>query len=385
MTSGNIRGKLPIHCFLHGWEFQLDELKSEMDVLPMRRKILGILILFPALLTTLQAEPKVSGRPITIRAIEGLQFDPPRAKMEPGQAVLFRFLNRDPSDQPHNFIIIKPGSLAEIQKASMQIDADSIARGYIPEHEAVLASTKLLTADQSEEFVFVAPEEPGVYHYVCSYPGHAMVMYGALYIGEKTGSIENDENIPQFARDRVKRLATARKEVTRPAVRRLFMKEVGPAAIAVALKDEMNYCWDAGNCRLRQAWSGDFLDEGDMSRSNGNRQAGIQGEKFWDSSGDEVTYTIQLADSTVKPDFKGYRLIDGQPEFRYLMGELEVTEFITSTPDGIVSQIKIMNAKTPVKIYVKGAITSNVGERDGDYLIVDPKDAADLKLTISAK
>lgn len=351
----------------------------------MRKKLFGILILFSAFVMSLQAEPKVSGRPITIRAIEGLQFDPPRAKMDPGQAVLFRFLNRDPSDQPHNLVIIKSGSLGDIQKASMQIDAAAVARGYIPEHEAVLASTKLLTADQSEEFVFVAPEEPGVYHYVCTYPGHSLVMYGALYVGEKYGSIEKDENIPQFARERIQRLDAAKNEVTRPAVRRLFMKDVGPAAIAVALDDEMNYCWDAGNCRLRQAWTGDFLDEGDMSRSNGNRQASIQGEPFWDGSGDEVTYTIKVDDPTVKPDFKGYRLIEGQPEFRYLMGELEVTEFVTSTPDGIVNQMTISNATSPVNVYAKGDISSNVGERDGDYIVVDPKEASDLKLTISAK
>ena len=147
----------------------------------------------------------------------------------------------------------------------------------------------------------------------------------------------------------------------------------------------MNYCWDAGNCRLRYAWSGEFLNEGDISRSNGNRQAGIKGEKFWDGSGDELSYTIKVDDPKVKPDFKGYRLIDGQPEFSYFMGDLEVTEFITSTPDGIVNQLKIANANAPVKIYAKSNISSNVGERDGDYIVVNPKQATELKLTISAK
>jgi len=351
----------------------------------MRKTIPGVTILLLALSVSVGAEPQVSRRPITVRAIEGLQFDPPRAKIDPGQAVLFRFLNRDPSDQPHNLIIIKPGSLEAIQKVSMQIDAESISRGYIPEHEGVLASTKLLTADQSEEFIFTAPKEPGVYHYVCTYPGHSMVMYGALYVGQRYGSIENDQNIPAFARDRAKRLAEAKTAVTRPSVRRLFMKEVGPAAISVALKNDMNYCWDAGNCRLRYAWSGEFLNEGDISRSNGNRQAGIKGEKFWDGSGDELSYTIKVDDPKVKPDFKGYRLIDGQPEFSYFMGDLEVTEFITSTPDGIVNQLKIANANAPVKIYAKSNISSNVGERDGDYIVVNPKQATELKLTISAK
>lgn len=351
----------------------------------MKLRDVSLVILLQALFGTLHAETEVSGRPITVRAIEGLQFDPPRAKMDPGQAVLFRFLNRDPSDQPHNLLIIKPSSLEAIQKASMQINAESISRDYVPEDEAVLASTQLLTADQSEEFVFVAPEEPGVYHYVCSYPGHAMVMYGALYIGQRYGSIEKDENIPQFARDRIVRMAEAKKAVARPAVRRLFMQDAGPAAIAVALKSNMNYCWDAGNCRLRQAWSGEFINEGDTSRSNGNRQAGILGEKFWDGSGDERTYTIKVDDPEVKPDFKGYRLIEGQPEFKYHMGDLKVTEFITSIPDGIVNRIQIANATAPVKVYAKGNITSDVGERNGDYIVVAPEEAKELNLIIPAK
>lgn len=281
-------------------------------------------------------------------------------------------------------MIIKAGTLEAIQQASLQIDADSIARGYVPDHKAVLAATKLLTADQSEEFIFTAPKEPGVYYYICTYPGHALIMYGALYIGQKWGSIEKDENIPQLARDRVIRLSEAKEAVARPSVKRFFIKGVGPAAIAVALTNEMNYCWDAGNCRLRFAWSGDFLKIRDTSRSNGNRQAGILGKEFWNGAGDELTYSIKVDDPTAKPDFKGYRLKDGQPEFRYTIGGLEVKEFVTSSPKGLINHLNISNAKAPLKVYAKGNISANAGVRKGDYIIVEPKDAETLTLTISA-
>ncbi|MEP3214013.1 MAG: plastocyanin/azurin family copper-binding protein [Luteolibacter sp.] len=331
------------------------------------------------------AEPEASRRPITIRAIEGLQFEPARAEMEPGQTVLFRFLNRDPSDQPHNLVIIEPGTLEAIQKASMELSSDSAERGYIPDHEAILKHTKLLEGDRSEEFRFTAPKEPGIYPYVCTYPGHAMIMYGALYVGVKPGKIENDENIPRFARDAAKRLAESKTEVVRPAVTRFFMEGAGPAAIAVALENDLNYCWDAGNCRLRYAWRGKFVNLGDTSRSNGSRQAKMSGKEFWNGGGDELTYAIQLEDPKVKPDFHGYRLIDGKPEFKYDMGELQVTEFITSTSTGLLVGMKIANATAPVKVYAKGNITSNVGSREGDYIIVAPADAAGLELTIPAK
>lgn len=349
-------------------------------------KKLSTLAMSAMLLTAIDAvHAEVSRRPITIRAIEGLQYDPPRAEMDPGQTVLFRFLNRDPNDQPHNVVIIKPGSLEAIQKASMEIAPDSALRGYIPKHDAVLKHSKLLEGDQSEEFKFTAPKEPGVYHYVCTYPGHAMIMYGALYVGVRPGKIENDKNIPQFAREGAKKLSEAKEAVDRPSVARYFLEDAGPAAIAVALENDMNYCWDAGNCRLRYAWSGKFLNMGDTSRTNGNRQAKISGKKFWNGGGDELTYAIKLEDPNVKPDFKGYRLVDGKPDFKYSMGELAVSEYITSTSGGLVIDMKITNATTPVKVYAKGNVTSNAGKRDGDFIIVSPEDAAGLQLTIPSK
>ena len=161
------------------------------------------------------------------------------------------------------------------------------------------------------EFVFSAPKKPGIYHYVCTYPGHATIMYGALYVGEKWGKIETDPNIPQFARDRAKKIKESKGGIERPLVQRFFLVDSGPAAIAVALKKDLNYCWDAGNCRLRYAWAGDFIDFGDNSRSNGNRQVKPKGKEFWNGEGGELTYTIQSDDPAVKPDFKGYHLIDG--------------------------------------------------------------------------
>ena len=351
----------------------------------MTKPLLSFLLSTTLLGTLISAQAKESRRPITIRAVEGLQFDPPRAQMDPGQTVRFRILNRDPNDQIHNLVLIKPGTLAEIQKASLQIDQAAIDRDYIPEHEAVLKHTNLLKPDESDEFVFTAPKEPGIYHYVCTYPGHATIMYGALYVGKKWGSIAKDPNIPEFARDRLKRIEDTKKGIERPMVRRFFLVKSGPAAIAVALENDLNYCWDAGNCRLRYAWKGDFINLGDNSRSNGNRQLRPKGKEFWNGEGGELTYTIQSDDASLKPNFKGYRLIDGQPEFKYEMGDLAVTEFITGTSEGLLQEIKIANAQSPVKIYAKGKVTSNVGERDGDSIIVPAEEASNIQLTIPTK
>lgn len=349
-----------------------------MTQLVLRLFLCGILI------PSAVAQQKESRRPITIRAVEGLQFDPPRTKIDPGQTVRFRILNRDPSDLSHNLLLIKPGTLAEIQQASMKIDQALIERDYVPDHDAVLQATKLLHSDEGDDFLFTAPKKPGIYPYVCTFPGHAQLMYGALYVGVKWGSIERDENIPALARERAKKLE-APQPIKRPYVRRFFFEKAGPAAIAVALENDLNYCWDAGNCRLRYAWSGDFVDFSRNTRSNGNWQAKPLGKEFWNGGGDERTYTVQTGDPKLKPDFKGYRLVDGIPQFTYQLGSLAVTEFITSSSDALINTINISNAQAPVKIYAKGKVTSNVGNRDGDSIVVSPQDASKIILTIPAK
>jgi putative heme-binding domain-containing protein len=46
----------------------------------------------------------------------------------------------------------------------------------------VLLASKLLQTRQAEQLKFAAPKEPGIYPYVCTYPGHWRRMHGALYV-----------------------------------------------------------------------------------------------------------------------------------------------------------------------------------------------------------
>ena len=64
----------------------------------------------------------------------------------------------------------------------------------------------------------------------------------------------------------------------RPLVQRIFMPDAGPAAIAVAANDEWHFCWDAGPCRLRYVWKGDFIDEWPVWRGNGDAYAKVRGQ-----------------------------------------------------------------------------------------------------------
>lgn len=342
------------------------------------------LALFAMMVTPGQGQDQKKVKKQTIAAVEGLRFNPVRISMSRNEQLLIKFVNQDPNDQPHNLVIIKPGSLAEIQAASLKIGPDSIANQYIPENDAVLVSGNLLESDQSETITF-EPEGKGIYHYVCTFPGHAAVMYGAIYVDQRPPrDLASDPNIPQSVRDLEMQKLKDSLTVERPFVMRAFLPNAGPAAIAVALPDDLNYCWDAGNCRLRYAWSGAFVDPRAMLNSNGSRFTRILGPEFWSSGGGETTYAIKTENPDAKPNFKGYRLRDGIPEFHYTLDGLKITETLTPHEGHLRWHFQIQGATAPVKVFAPGAVEASDGTRDGDFWIIDPKTAQNFTLTLKS-
>ena len=59
---------------------------------------------------------------------------------------------------------------------------EAAASDYVPEDEAILAATPLAQPGQTVEVTFTAPETPGAYVYVCTFPGHYMMMQGTLTV-----------------------------------------------------------------------------------------------------------------------------------------------------------------------------------------------------------
>ena len=85
---------------------------------------------------------------------------------------------------PHNFAIVQPGSLEEIGLAAEATagDADVKERHYVPRSTKILLASRLLALGESQSITFDTPTIPGVYPYVCTYPGHWRRMFGALYV-----------------------------------------------------------------------------------------------------------------------------------------------------------------------------------------------------------
>jgi putative heme-binding domain-containing protein len=111
-------------------------------------------------------------------------FDKERLVVKAGKPVEIVFENNDL--MPHNFVVTQPGSLEAIGTLAeaTATQPGALERGYVPKSDKILLKGKLLQPRNSETLSWTAPKQPGVYPYVCTYPGHWRRMYGALYVVE---------------------------------------------------------------------------------------------------------------------------------------------------------------------------------------------------------
>lgn len=116
---------------------------------------------------------------------EQLRFDTTKIDVQAGKQFEVIFENDDV--MPHNFVIVPPGKHLEIGTAAMTMTPDKLdkqGRAFIPTaHEKeILAATKLLEPGQKETVKMKAPGQPGEYEFVCTFPGHAVLMWGVLSV-----------------------------------------------------------------------------------------------------------------------------------------------------------------------------------------------------------
>ncbi len=125
------------------------------------------------------------GRPSTIQAITGLQFDQKRITVKAGEQIRLIFDNTDAI--PHNLVLVRPEAAEEIGTLSnaMVTDPRAIEKAYVPEHEGVIAHTAVINGGEKDVVVFDAPDEAGEYPYICTFPGHWLIMRGIMVVEEE--------------------------------------------------------------------------------------------------------------------------------------------------------------------------------------------------------
>jgi azurin len=117
---------------------------------------------------------------ITLGTQPGLQFDQTKIQVKAGSKIALIFNNND--DMTHNFVLVQPNAIDEVVNAALKLGLKGSEVGYVPKTAKVIVHTGLLEPGTSQTIYFVAPNKPGTYGYVCTYPGHGAIMRGVLRV-----------------------------------------------------------------------------------------------------------------------------------------------------------------------------------------------------------
>jgi azurin len=118
---------------------------------------------------------------IKLQANENMRFDKELFKVRAGKKLRLLFKNTgapSPTSMGHNVVILKSGvDIADFADLARRAAKDQ----YIPSgvESLIIAHTKLITGGQSDEVEFTI-RQPGVYDFICSYPGHWASMQGKI-------------------------------------------------------------------------------------------------------------------------------------------------------------------------------------------------------------
>lgn len=112
--------------------------------------------------------------------VEKMKYDTPELTVKAGKKIKLIFAN--PDFMPHNIVLVNPGKRDAIAMQAMTLGANGFAVGFVPDSPDVIWSSKLLDHGKEQEIEFTAPTKPGDYPYVCTFPGHHLLMRGMLHV-----------------------------------------------------------------------------------------------------------------------------------------------------------------------------------------------------------
>lgn len=108
-----------------------------------------------------------------------MTFDVTTLKATAGKRVKIIFHNSSTDKLlPHNWVLVRPGTEAAVALAGLSQGAE---KGFLAPGKDVLAASPLAARGETVEVIFTAPA-PGSYPFICTVPGHYMMMKGTLVV-----------------------------------------------------------------------------------------------------------------------------------------------------------------------------------------------------------
>ena len=128
--------------------------------------------------------PADGKRVVALTADDAMKFNLAEIRAKPGEALRVTLKNngRMPRQaMAHNWVLVQPMTDADFSAFAMAAAAQ--APDYLPaDRSKVIIATKLLGAGESDAIEFNAPTTAGEYPFLCTFPGHFMLMKGKLIV-----------------------------------------------------------------------------------------------------------------------------------------------------------------------------------------------------------
>lgn len=108
---------------------------------------------------------------------ESIKYDLKTLEVPVGKKLQLVFNN--PDVMQHNLIIVKPGAADKVANLAIELGAEGFKKQFVPESSDILAASKLLDPGKKET-IEITFDKPGKYPFVCTFPGHAILMRGEI-------------------------------------------------------------------------------------------------------------------------------------------------------------------------------------------------------------
>jgi azurin len=126
-----------------------------------------------------------AGRVVAITGTDAMKYSVTAITAKPGEKLTIKLTGQGAIPKvamAHNFVLL---ALKSDPTAFAQAAANARATDFVPADKKadVLAATKLAGNGETVEVTFDAPKVPGVYTFICTFPGHFLAgMKGTLTV-----------------------------------------------------------------------------------------------------------------------------------------------------------------------------------------------------------
>ena len=118
---------------------------------------------------------------VILNSFDNMIYDKNKIEVNSGKNIVLTLNHKGKVSKEfmgHNFVLLKKGvNVDEYAKKAVLAKSND----YIPNSDEAIAYTKMLGGGESTTISFLAPEA-GTYNYICTFPGHYMMMRGELIV-----------------------------------------------------------------------------------------------------------------------------------------------------------------------------------------------------------